>query len=752
MKSKNIQFLILLGFLLLSSTAHSQQYIIGYSNVFTIGEKSYEPSTIILCSNVFEMNTMGTYFYGYSNLFALNTIGTIISGTVSDEETGETLPDANVYLEGTSYFTTSNEFGEYTITNVEPGNYSLTAEAEGYEPFTISDLSIDYWDYIILNFELQSIAPTLTGIEAGVEALTLTWEPHEGASRIDHFDFIGGNPADPVWTIYIAHSGIDGENMVAGDKLAVFDGDLLVGVFTLEQVCDSANTFENDLVAWSTLVGGDGYTPGNPVTYKAWDESNQIEIAGFEATYLDWYGDAWTEPVYPEGDGEYSIVQLQFSTNQYEPLFNIYYSDGTLVADSVEGTSYTDSGLQGGNEYCYYITKLLENGMESDTSNTLCGIPFGSQEIELEQGYNFVSSYLIPFEADLLDVLPGILGNLDIVRNQNGNVLRKIGPNWINGISDWVTTEGYLFRMNAPDTLTIEGDVIDPTTPVPMSFGYQFVSYLPVEALNAMDAFETIIGDSLNFIRDENGNVLRKIGPAWVNGIGNAVPDEFYLVKMNGSDELIYPGDSKGFRPEKSTSGKHILGNAADPVYTIYLMSGEGIETGDRIMAYDGSKLVGTTTINSDNWQDNELAAFSTLNNSDGYQPDNLIKLVLERNGEQLALSLEMKPIHKAYAGDIYPQGDGIYSIARISATTTGIGDLARTTRIYPNPATGQVVVSSSNNIQWIRMHDMQSQLILERNINDSNIELDVSAFNPGVYLVEIKVAGEIVRKKLVLK
>ncbi|MBI9037019.1 MAG: hypothetical protein JEY97_02695 [Bacteroidales bacterium] len=45
----------------------------------------------------------------------------------------------------------------------------------------------------------------------------------------------------------------------------------------------------------------------------------------------------------------------------------------------------------------------------------------------------------------------------------------------------------------------------------------------------------------LDFIRNSNGNTLRKIGPNWVNGIGNLNPTEGYLVKMNNSDYLFYP-------------------------------------------------------------------------------------------------------------------------------------------------------------------------------------------------------------------
>jgi uncharacterized protein (TIGR02145 family) len=56
-----------------------------------------------------------------------------------------------------------------------------------------------------------------------------------------------------------------------------------------------------------------------------------------------------------------------------------------------------------------------------------------------------------------------------------------------------------------------------------------------------MDAFASIIDENLIFIRNSEGEMLQKIGPNWVNGIGNAIPGQAYLIKMNSEDVLIYP-------------------------------------------------------------------------------------------------------------------------------------------------------------------------------------------------------------------
>ena len=74
-------------------------------------------------------------------LFAQGSRGKI-KGTVRDAVTGESLPGANVFIQGTSIGTATNLEGEYIINNVPPGNFTLTISYIGYmkKEFDISVL------------------------------------------------------------------------------------------------------------------------------------------------------------------------------------------------------------------------------------------------------------------------------------------------------------------------------------------------------------------------------------------------------------------------------------------------------------------------------------------------------------------------------------------------------------------------------------------------------------------------------------
>ncbi|MDQ7065447.1 MAG: TonB-dependent receptor [candidate division KSB1 bacterium] len=59
-----------------------------------------------------------------------------ISGRITDEQTGDYLPGANVMLEGTTLGAASDRFGYYRINRVPPGTYTLKVTYIGYETYT----------------------------------------------------------------------------------------------------------------------------------------------------------------------------------------------------------------------------------------------------------------------------------------------------------------------------------------------------------------------------------------------------------------------------------------------------------------------------------------------------------------------------------------------------------------------------------------------------------------------------------------
>jgi len=505
-------------------------------------------------------------------------------------------------------------------------------------------------------------------------------------SSAPHFNFEGGDPSSPLWTIYIGGAMLEEVDLVAGDEIGIFDGDLLVGAFMLEQVCTPENQFENDLTAFSVLVTGLGYEGGNPYFFKCWDASEEMEVDNFEIELFNPYGDAYTGDVFPYDDGEYSIVALDFYSSSASQTFNLSF------------------------------------------------------------GFQFISSGVNPENPDMLVVMADVLNeNLDFARNSLGQTLRKIGPNWVNGIGDWVVDEGYLVKMYADDSFTINGTLVNPSTPIPVEAGFQFVSYFPDTPMNALDAFSTIIGDDLDFVRNSQGQTLRKIGPNWVNGIGDCQSGEGYLVKMFADGEIIYILGAK-------SSGKITLlpvniilqsGNPAEAVYTLYV---KGLDVGDEVAAFDGEKLVGAVKINSKNALENELPVFSALINGQGYESGNPITLKIWSENKLIPTDFIMEAIYDSYVSDVYPDEDGKYSVVNITKGSSP--EAEGLIRIFPNPASDFINIVSSVEIQNVSIFNFIGQSVYYGN----EIKISTNNFESGVYIVKIETVNGIETQKITIK
>ena len=376
-----------------------------------------------------------------------------------------------------------------------------------------------------------------------------------------------------------------------------------------------------------------------------------------------------------------------------------------------------------------------------------------SQTFDISAGFQFVSSHLYPMIPDMEVVVAEIVNDdLLYVRNSEGAMLRKIGPNWVNGIGDWIGTEGYLIKYNGTGQFTISGDLIPTTTAIDVTAGFQFVSYLPTVEIDASEAFASIIGDDLLYVRNSEGSMLRKIGPNWVNGIGNCVPNEGYLVKMAADAILVYPegGRSANISRVKPIYFQFEGGNAADPVFTIYV---SGLDIGDEVATFDGEIMVGSMRINSKNTFENELAVFSSVFNGQGYQSGNPVILKIFDNSSQSIVKTEYtleNVFGDAYMQKIYPSEDGLFSVINITKASEAF--IEETLTVYPNPASDLLNINSNNQILNVKILNYTGQIVADNNFNNKEVIINTSFCNSGIYFIQIETEKGISTKKVVIE
>ncbi|MBI9039421.1 MAG: T9SS type A sorting domain-containing protein [Bacteroidales bacterium] len=473
-------------------------------------------------------------------------------------------------------------------------------------------------------------------------------------------------------------------------------------------------------------------------------------------------------------------LMIRLDTNPEEITWEITDAEGETV---FSGGPYSSAGgiinepLLFENSGCYTFTIFDEGGdgliqpgffalFYGSNEIILMGTNFGamsnqqfsidagsSQTIDISPGFQFVSSHIYPGIPDMEAVVSEIVNDdLMYVRNSEGAMLRKIGPNWVNGIGDWLGNEGYLIKYNGIGQFTISGDLIPATCPIDLTSGFQFVSYLPTVEIDASDAFASIIGDELLYVRNSEGAMLRKIGPNWVNGIGNCVPNEGYLIKMTTDAVLVYPEGGKTVIINRPLP-KHFQfegGNAADPVYTIYV---SGLEIGDEIAAFDGEVMTGALRINSKNTFENELAVFSTLFIESGFQSGNPIILKIFDNVKQSIVETKytLENISgETYMQKNYPSEDGLFSIINITKSSASLAE--ETLSVYPNPASDLLNINSNNKILNVKILNYTGQFLTEYKFSNNEITINTSDYNSGIYFIQIETIKGISMKKLVIK
>jgi PKD repeat protein len=145
-----------------------------------------------------------------------------------------------------------------------------------------------------------------------------------------HFETIWDNNGVDHMNFYVMGATINDEAMETGDEIAVFDGNLCVGVGVWDTAVFGTNGYIT-FVASRDDGTGNGYTQNNPVIYKAWDTSAQQEIAndGIVVSYSAGGGE------FVAGESAIFTLAATFVDEEYFPEYSITFN----VADGL-GANY----------------------------------------------------------------------------------------------------------------------------------------------------------------------------------------------------------------------------------------------------------------------------------------------------------------------------------------------------------------------------------------------------------------------------
>ena len=165
------------------------------------------------------MSFKALYILLISLSFAFANSGKI-SGKVTDSKTGGALAGVNVFLEGTSFGAATDEFGEYIIINIPPGNYTVKASYIGYTSYKITNVRVSLDRTTTQNFELSEAV--IEGEEVVVLAeRPLVYKDLTASQKITTSDEIKIMPVETFLGVLTTQAGV---NQGAGGELHIRGG------------------------------------------------------------------------------------------------------------------------------------------------------------------------------------------------------------------------------------------------------------------------------------------------------------------------------------------------------------------------------------------------------------------------------------------------------------------------------------------------------------------------------------------------
>jgi len=249
-----------------------------------------------------------------------------------------------------------------------------------------------------------------------------------------------------------------------------------------------------------------------------------------------------------------------------------------------------------------------------------------------------VSSYVQPDPDDIREITAALVeaGTLIMMKNSVGQFYN---PQFnFNNIPGWRVNEGYMIKMDGADELILNGISVAWNEPLELQPGWQMISYYPRQGVDAIVALSGIV-DLLLMAKDGQG---RFYSPAFeFSNMGDMVPGQGYLVKMDEAAELVYTVEDELASYSISFAQTSILPVHDNTGENMSLLILSDISEGE-VGVYSGDIMVGSGVIQKGKCGISVWGNDPSTPERDGAQEKETIKLRLYREtGEEFDLQYE---------------------------------------------------------------------------------------------------------------
>jgi hypothetical protein len=449
---------------------------------------------------------------------------------------------------------------------------------------------------------------------------------------------------------------------------------------------------------------------------------------------------------------------LQWTPNPEEDLqyYAVYRgTDGNFEAEPFATTTQAvlPNITLNTDEYEYAVAAFDHSGNRSNLSNEIAAPIYDA--FAVPQGWSGVSSWIMPTQPELENVLAPLSEDLIILYNQNG--VYWPGQN-VNTLGDWESHSGYVVKLGNEKALPMVG-FKEQNTALGTNSGWQILPILSACAVPTT-GLQVQPASSVVMIKEIAG--WRVFWPEMgIATLGELLPGKAYFALTGSSGTIDFPacGDLKvGFEnltasPDLSTF--KISTTPATHIIAIPVSIAGNLEIGDAIAVFNSLG----TCVGASNIQDKTRASALTVFGDD--------PTTSQKEGMAEGETLHFK-VYKSGTGDFadaevsfepaFPNPNGTFAtngVSAIASLKTGALLTSPTEieniQVFPNPGNGKFTVSGISAGNRLEVTDAKGQIIWT-GISSDETEINLSGQQAGLYFLKISKADKISFVKLVIE
>ena len=375
------------------------------------------------------------------------------------------------------------------------------------------------------------------------------------------------------------------------------------------------------------------------------------------------------------------------------------------------------------------------------------------QHFDIPAGWSGISSYLIPENPQLDQLLSPILNELVIFQNLAGVYWPQEN---LNTIGDWNFTDGYFLKLNSNASLEVVGTLPENRS-IQMPAGW---SLIPVLSFNPVPVTDFDPLESLNIIKEVAGTGI--YWPVYnINTLQELQPGKSYFINVSNDEYFEYPPMAikscvfgNLIDEQLISPWNEVTRTAATHIVALPSESLINLEVGDIIGIFNTQGYcVGFVTINNPS-KNQSMAVFGddpTTSINEGILPGEKMEFRLLRSSTTETFALEVD-FDKLLPDQEYFAVQGLSAISKIKFGEMLPGNLwSGEISVFPNPAGDFIKISSDRLISRIEISDAKGVVFLtEYPNNPTNPEVDLSKLQSGMYFVKIVTSGNTFIRKVI--